>query len=73
MFISVYICSRAFCKPDPAACRSECICLHFNLFILFRTGARFSMRISAVEVVGSSENLKDLLAEQAAGVYIYIG
>ena len=30
----------------------------------FRTGARFSVRVSAVEVVGKSENLKDLLGEQ---------
>ncbi|XP_077995110.1 uncharacterized protein LOC144448694 [Glandiceps talaboti] len=32
-----------------------------------RSGARFSVRVSAVEVVGKSENLKDLLAEQAMG------
>ena len=30
----------------------------------FRTGARFSVRVSAIEVVGKSENLKDLLVEQ---------
>ena len=33
-----------------------------------RTGARISVRVSAVEVVGPSENLKDLLAEQASGM-----
>jgi hypothetical protein len=33
----------------------------------YRTGARFSVRISAVEVVGKSENLKDLLGEQGNG------
>eukprot|EP00112_Aurelia_sp_Birch-Aquarium-sp1_P003735 Seg142.4 transcript_id=Seg142.4/GoldUCD/mRNA.D3Y31 product="Kinesin-like protein KIF26A" protein_id=Seg142.4/GoldUCD/D3Y31 len=32
-----------------------------------RTGARFSVRVSAVEVVGKSENLKDLLVEQDTG------
>ncbi|XP_065051675.1 kinesin-like protein KIF26B isoform X3 [Rhopilema esculentum] len=32
-----------------------------------RTGARFSVRVSAVEIVGRSENLKDLLSEQASG------
>ncbi|XP_057304780.1 kinesin-related protein 10-like isoform X1 [Hydractinia symbiolongicarpus] len=32
-----------------------------------RTGARISVRVSAVEVVGSTENLKDLLADQASG------
>eukprot|EP00111_Clytia_hemisphaerica_P024300 TCONS_00071654-protein len=32
-----------------------------------RTGARFSVRVSAVEVVGKSENLKDLLGEQGNG------
>ncbi|KAG1654119.1 Kinesin-like protein KIF26B [Nymphon striatum] len=31
------------------------------------TGARFSVRMSAVEVVGRTEALNDLLAEQAAG------
>lgn len=41
----------------------------FMLFSLFslRTGARFSVRVSAVEVVGKSENLKDLLGEQGNG------
>ena len=34
----------------------------------FRSGARFSVRVSAIEVVGSSENLRDLLADQAAGM-----
>ncbi len=29
-----------------------------------RTGARFSVRVSAVEIVGKSENLKDLLGDQ---------
>ncbi|XP_077522400.1 uncharacterized protein LOC144133293 isoform X2 [Amblyomma americanum] len=32
-----------------------------------RTGARFSVRVSAVQVAGRSENLRDLLAEQANG------
>lgn len=32
-----------------------------------RTGARFSIRVSAVEIVGKSENLKDLLGEQGNG------
>ncbi|XP_065052250.1 uncharacterized protein LOC135681616 isoform X2 [Rhopilema esculentum] len=32
-----------------------------------RTGARFSVRVSAVEIVGKSENLKDLLLEQDTG------
>lgn len=32
-----------------------------------RTGARISVRVSAVEVVGSTENLKDLLSDQASG------
>eukprot|EP00794_Sanderia_malayensis_P017822 gene17822-19601_t len=32
-----------------------------------RTGARFSVRVSAIEVVGKSENLKDLLTDQASG------
>jgi len=32
-----------------------------------RTGARFSVRVSAIEVVGKSENLKDLLVEQDTG------
>ena len=38
-------------------------CSHF-----FRTGARFSIRVSAVEVVGRSENLKDLLQDQSKGI-----
>lgn len=32
-----------------------------------RTGARISVRVSAVEVVGKNETLKDLLAEQTSG------
>lgn len=32
-----------------------------------QTGARFSVRVSAVEVSGKQENLKDLLAEVAQG------
>ncbi|CAH1790749.1 unnamed protein product [Owenia fusiformis] len=32
-----------------------------------RTGARFSVRVSAVEVTGKQEKLKDLLSEVAAG------
>lgn len=32
-----------------------------------KTGARFSVRISAVEVWGKEENLRDLLAEVATG------
>ncbi|KAH9375973.1 hypothetical protein HPB48_016570 [Haemaphysalis longicornis] len=32
-----------------------------------RTGARFSVRVSAVQVTGRSEHLRDLLAEQATG------
>lgn len=32
-----------------------------------KTGARFSVRVSAVEVTGKSECLKDLLSEVAAG------
>ncbi|XP_067009925.2 kinesin-like protein CG14535 [Anabrus simplex] len=41
-----------------------------------KTGARFSVRVSAVEVLGSSHHLKDLLAahatdsEQSPGVYL---
>ena len=31
-----------------------------------RTGARFSVRVSAVEVTGKQEQLKDLLADAAA-------
>ena len=37
-------------------------------FYFFRTGARFSIRVSAVEVVGRSENLKDLLQDQSTGI-----
>ena len=32
-----------------------------------QTGARFSVRVSAVEVTGKQEQLKDLLAHVAAG------
>ncbi|XP_078344764.1 uncharacterized protein LOC144630301 isoform X3 [Oculina patagonica] len=32
-----------------------------------KTGTRFSVRVSAVEIVGRSENVRDLLAEQATG------
>jgi len=32
-----------------------------------RTGARFSVRVSAVEVTGRQETLKDLLADIAQG------
>ncbi|XP_066282681.1 kinesin-like protein KIF26B isoform X5 [Branchiostoma lanceolatum] len=32
-----------------------------------KTGARFSVRVSAVEVYGKQENLRDLLSEQATG------
>ena len=32
-----------------------------------RTGARFSVRVSAVEVTGKEERLKDLLSHVAAG------
>ncbi|XP_078590135.1 kinesin-like protein KIF26B isoform X8 [Branchiostoma floridae x Branchiostoma japonicum] len=32
-----------------------------------KTGARFSVRVSAVEVFGKQENLRDLLSEQATG------
>lgn len=32
-----------------------------------RTGARISVRVSAVEVIGQNEQLKDLLSEQATG------
>ena len=35
-----------------------------------RTGARFSVRVSAVEVTGKQEVLKDLLADVSAGVYM---
>ena len=34
-----------------------------------QTGARFSVRVSAVEVTGKQEQLKDLLADVAAGEY----
>ena len=37
------------------------------LFYRFRTGSRFSVRVSAVEIVGRSEKVRDLLAEQATG------
>ena len=33
-----------------------------------RTGARFSVRVSAVEVTGKQEALKDLLADVARGI-----
>jgi hypothetical protein len=40
-----------------------------------KTGARFSVRVSAVEVLqqsgGTSQQLKDLLAGHASGKYIY--
>lgn len=32
-----------------------------------QTGARFSVRVSAVEITGKSETLKDLLADVASG------
>lgn len=32
-----------------------------------KTGTRFSIRVSAVEISGKDENLKDLLAEVATG------
>ena len=32
-----------------------------------QTGARFSVRVSAVEITGKQEHLKDLLAETASG------
>ncbi|XP_004917245.2 kinesin-like protein KIF26A isoform X1 [Xenopus tropicalis] len=32
-----------------------------------KTGTRFSIRVSAVEIFGKDENLKDLLAEEATG------
>jgi len=34
-----------------------------------QTGARFSVRVSAVEITGSQEHLKDLLADTASGNY----
>ncbi len=34
-----------------------------------QTGARFSVRVSAVEVTGKQEQLKDLLADVATGEY----
>lgn len=37
------------------------------LLYRFRTGSRFSVRVSAVEIVGRSEKVRDLLAEQATG------
>lgn len=36
-----------------------------------RTGARFSVRVSAVEVSGPASPVKDLLAGQSNGNYIY--
>lgn len=33
-----------------------------------RTGARFSVRVSAVELSGKAEELRDLLADYAAGI-----
>ena len=38
-----------------------------SLFVHFRTGTKFSVRVSAVEIVGRSETVRDLLAEQATG------
>jgi kinesin family protein 26 len=35
-----------------------------------KTGARFSVRVSAVEVAGRNEELKDLLADVASGEFI---
>jgi len=32
-----------------------------------QTGARFSVRVSAVEITGKQEHLKDLLADTATG------
>jgi len=32
-----------------------------------QTGARFSVRVSAVEITGKHEHLKDLLADTASG------
>lgn len=37
-----------------------------------RTGARFSVRVSAVEVTGKNETLKDLLADVANGMFMDI-
>ena len=37
-----------------------------------QTGARFSVRVSAVEVTGKQEQLKDLLADVAAGMRLRI-
>jgi len=37
-----------------------------------RTGARFSVRVSAVEVSGPASPVKDLLAGQSNGNYTYI-
>ena len=34
-----------------------------------QTGARFSVRVSAVEVTGKQEQLKDLLADVASGKF----
>ena len=35
-----------------------------------KTGARFSVRVSAVEVAGPNETLRDLLAPHATGKWI---
>lgn len=35
-----------------------------------QTGARFSVRVSAVEVTGKQEQLKDLLADVAQGMLL---
>ncbi len=37
-----------------------------------KTGARFSVRVSAVEVTGTQETLKDLLADVAGGKHTYL-
>ncbi|PRD33661.1 UNVERIFIED_CONTAM: Kinesin-like protein KIF26B [Trichonephila clavipes] len=37
-----------------------------------RTGARFSVRVSAVEVSGKVEELRDLLADYAAGIFFLL-
>lgn len=36
-----------------------------------RTSTRFSVRVSAVEVHGKQEHLRDLLLEQANGTFLY--
>ena len=44
--------------------------------VIFRTGARFSIRVSALEVTSQRENLRDLLEpystenDQSPGVYL---